>query len=204
MSVVHYVSGHKFSLWIQVLEVKHWLRYHLQNNILRILRSNLFMCLWLNFKGPELAFIGCSWKLFWWCPDNAKEIFWSSFWSTKDFLIISLFSKPFCSRSAYGEVCWSTGIAGCFPLTSLTPSHECGECSSSWYYERTCLPLIKDLLQSANLIQPSAVLCSTLNASRNLTADRLPRISSSQGAVFYTSSGRCYSVQQLEFPRLIR
>uniref|UniRef100_A0A8C0C2N6 Protocadherin gamma-C3 n=1 Tax=Buteo japonicus TaxID=224669 RepID=A0A8C0C2N6_9AVES len=38
-----------------------------------------------------------------------------------------------------------------------------------------------------------AVLCSTLNASRNLTADRLPRISSSQGAVFYTSSGRCYS-----------
>lgn len=89
-------------------------------------------------------------------------------------------------------------------LLAVFPFHEYGKCSGSWYYERRCLPLIKDLLQSGNLIQSSAVLCSTLNASRNLTADRPPCMSPSWGAAFYISSDRCYSVQELKFPQLIR
>lgn len=63
MNVVHYVFGHKFCLWIPVPELKHSLHYHLQNNVSSTLRNNLGMSLGLNFKGPELALIGCSWKL---------------------------------------------------------------------------------------------------------------------------------------------
>lgn len=76
---------------------------------------------------------------------------------------------------AYAEVCWSKGIAVYFPFPSSVPSDEYGECSCSWY-KRKCLPLIKDLLQSANLIQSSAVLCSMLNASRSFMANRSPHL----------------------------
>lgn len=76
---------------------------------------------------------------------------------------------------AYAEVCWSKGIAVYIPLPSPMPSDEYGECSCFWY-KRKCLPLIKDLLQSANLIQSSAVLCSMLNASRSFMANRSPHL----------------------------
>lgn len=104
-----------------------------------------------------------------------KRFFWNTFWLAEDFLAISLFSKPFYSMLAYAEVCWSKGIAVYFPLPSPMPSDEYGECSCSWY-KRKCLPLIKDLLQSANLIQSSAVLCSMLNASRSFMANRSPHL----------------------------
>lgn len=127
-----------------------------------------------NFKGHQFAIVGHNWEFLWWSPDNKKEIFLEHILISRGFLS-SLFSKPFYSMLAYAEVCWSKGIAVYFPFPSSVPSDEYGECSCSWY-KRKCLPLIKDLLQSANLIQSSAVLCSMLNASRSFMANRSPHL----------------------------
>lgn len=120
MSAVHYISGHKFSLWIQ--EPDHWLQYQVQTNALRILRNNLVMFLGLyrsaEFQDLSLLLSTITENSFD-APLTLQRHFWSKFLFNRGYLSYLFIKKPLCSKSAYAV--GQRALLSAFPFLPLCP-----------------------------------------------------------------------------------